>query len=333
MKEGYKFWDNVGNQWSDLQGESLGNHKDAEGVLVANIGSYMGGVDLWQNEDENYDNFDLQSIHDKILEVVSISGTWHLGKLQVGLSRAPRLAQGQSIKIQLFAAFPVQIDGEPWFHQSCTLAISHHGQLVFVLDDLNVLPEISCEMRSGLTSDPATTKSSSAGSFTPRSPLLTPRTSRVELLLNGRKIMSKLESTQQIFKLLDIARSVANINNCEYSALQYMLERLEYLKYIIQDRKMDALVIETFGRCIEKLLHLLSFIIPIGLDGFRSVGLSRAPRLAQGQSIKIQLLAAFPVQIDGEPWFQQSCTLAISHHGQSVDLFHFEKNGYYWFLS
>ncbi|KAF4369645.1 hypothetical protein F8388_021978 [Cannabis sativa] len=109
---------------------------------------------VWRNEDENYDNFDLQSIHDKILEVVSITRTWHLGKLQmvsflcsllsgiqtqmpwicfstgilVGLSRAPRLAQGQSIKIQLLAAFPVQIDGEPWFQQSCTLAISHHGQ-------------------------------------------------------------------------------------------------------------------------------------------------------------------------------------------------------------
>lgn len=43
----------------------------------------MGGVDLWQNEDESYDNLDPQSMHDKILEVVSISGTWHLGKLQV----------------------------------------------------------------------------------------------------------------------------------------------------------------------------------------------------------------------------------------------------------
>lgn len=43
----------------------------------------MGGVDLWQNEDENYDNFDPQSMHDQVLEVVSISGTWHLGKLQV----------------------------------------------------------------------------------------------------------------------------------------------------------------------------------------------------------------------------------------------------------
>ncbi|XP_045788634.1 diacylglycerol kinase 1 [Trifolium pratense] len=102
--------------------------EDAEGVLVANIGSYMGGVDLWQNEDESYDNFDPQSMHDKILEVVSISGTWHLGKLQVGLSRARRLAQGQSIKIELFAKFPVQIDGEPWFQEPCTISVAHHGQ-------------------------------------------------------------------------------------------------------------------------------------------------------------------------------------------------------------
>ncbi|KAJ7956451.1 Diacylglycerol kinase [Quillaja saponaria] len=112
----------------EVDGVEIEVPEDAEGVLVANIGSYMGGVDLWQNEDENYDNFDPQSMHDKILEVVSISGTWHLGKLQVGLSRARRLAQGQSIKIQLCASFPVQIDGEPWFQQPCTLVITHHGQ-------------------------------------------------------------------------------------------------------------------------------------------------------------------------------------------------------------
>lgn len=112
----------------EVDGVEIEVPEDAEGVLVANIGSYMGGVDLWQNEDENYDDFDPQSMHDKILEVVSISGTWHLGKLQVGLSRARRLAQGQSIKIQLFAKFPVQIDGEPWFQEPCTVSIAHHGQ-------------------------------------------------------------------------------------------------------------------------------------------------------------------------------------------------------------
>ncbi|PPR90642.1 hypothetical protein GOBAR_AA30040 [Gossypium barbadense] len=136
----------------EVDGVEIEVPEDAEGVLVANIGSYMGGVDLWQNEDDTYENFDPQSMHDKILEVVSISGTWHLGTLQsvdckvqtqdgkaqplthcplcwtVGLSRAQRLAQGQSIKIQLFAVLPVQIDGEPWSQQPCTLAISHHSQ-------------------------------------------------------------------------------------------------------------------------------------------------------------------------------------------------------------
>nr|XP_043607057.1 diacylglycerol kinase 1-like [Erigeron canadensis]XP_043607058.1 diacylglycerol kinase 1-like [Erigeron canadensis] len=112
----------------EVDGVDIEVPEDAEGVLVANIGSYMGGVDLWQNEDDNYDNFDPQSMHDKILEVVSISGTWHLGKLQVGLSRARRLAQGQNIKIQLLAPLPVQIDGEPWLQSPCTLTISHHGQ-------------------------------------------------------------------------------------------------------------------------------------------------------------------------------------------------------------
>ncbi|KAK8584020.1 hypothetical protein V6N12_068271 [Hibiscus sabdariffa] len=111
----------------EVDGVEIEVPEDAEGVLVANIGSYMGGIDLWHNEDETCDNFDPQSMHDKVLEVVSISGTWHLGKLQVGLSRARRLAQGRSIKIQLFAALPVQIDGEPWFQQPCTLSISHHG--------------------------------------------------------------------------------------------------------------------------------------------------------------------------------------------------------------
>ncbi|KAG2334506.1 hypothetical protein Bca52824_005686 [Brassica carinata] len=112
----------------EVDGVDIEVPEDAEGVLVANIGSYMGGVDLWQNEDETYENFDPQSMHDKVVEVVSISGTWHLGKLQVGLSQARRLAQGQSVKIQLCAPLPVQIDGEPWSQQPCTLTISHHGQ-------------------------------------------------------------------------------------------------------------------------------------------------------------------------------------------------------------
>ena len=50
---------------------------------MLNIGSYMGGVDLWQNDFEHDDNFSLQSMHDKVLEVVCVRGAWHLGKLRV----------------------------------------------------------------------------------------------------------------------------------------------------------------------------------------------------------------------------------------------------------
>ncbi|XP_077252945.1 diacylglycerol kinase 2 [Tasmannia lanceolata] len=116
----------------EVDGNDIEIPKDAEGVLVLNIGSYMGGVDLWQNDYEHDDDFELQSMHDKVLEVVCICGTWHLGKLQVGLSQARRLAQGRMIRIHLQAPFPVQIDGEPWIQQPGCLEITHHGQ-VFML--------------------------------------------------------------------------------------------------------------------------------------------------------------------------------------------------------
>ncbi|KAM5557119.1 putative serine/threonine protein kinase IRE [Rosa sericea] len=124
----------------------------------------------------------------------------------------------------------------------------------FVMEDLNIMPDMSCDARSALTPEQGT-RTSSAGSSTPRSPLLTPRTTHIEMLLSGRGTIPELENCQQIHKLLDIAHSVANVSNCDYSALEYMLDRLEDLKYAIQDRKVDALVVETFGRRIEKLLQ------------------------------------------------------------------------------
>ncbi|XP_078430229.1 diacylglycerol kinase1 isoform X2 [Wolffia australiana] len=120
----------------EVDGNDVEVPEDAEGVLVANIGSYMGGVVLWQHEEDGYENFEAQSMHDMMLEVVSISGMWHLGKLQIGLSQARRLAQGREIKIQLLAPFPVQIDGEPWFQKPCSLSISHHGQVPPSIDPI-----------------------------------------------------------------------------------------------------------------------------------------------------------------------------------------------------
>ncbi|XP_021734660.1 diacylglycerol kinase 2-like [Chenopodium quinoa] len=118
--------------WLEVDGKDIPIPKDAEGLIVLNISSYMGGVDLWQNDCEHDDHFTCQSLHDKMLEVVCVSGAWHLGKLQVGLSQARRLAQGSIIRIHISSAFPVQIDGEPFILQPGYLEISHHKQ-VFML--------------------------------------------------------------------------------------------------------------------------------------------------------------------------------------------------------
>ncbi|CAO2836558.1 unnamed protein product [Amaranthus hypochondriacus] len=118
--------------WLEVDGKDIPIPKDAEGLIVLNIGSYMGGVDLWQNDCEHDDDFNRQSMHDKLLEVVCVSGAWHLGKLQVGLSQARRMAQGSVIRIHISSAFPVQIDGEPFILQPGCLEITHHKQ-VFML--------------------------------------------------------------------------------------------------------------------------------------------------------------------------------------------------------
>ncbi|XP_020540672.1 probable serine/threonine protein kinase IRE isoform X1 [Jatropha curcas] len=142
------------------------------------------------------------------------------------------------------------------FPHHCTediIDVMPHADNAVVMEDLNFFTDISCEARcvSTLYVD---TKTPSAGSLTPRSPLLTPRTSQIELLLNGRSTITEHENNNQISKLLDISRAVANVNENDYSALECMLDRLEDLKYAIQDRKVDGLIVETFGRRIEKLL-------------------------------------------------------------------------------
>ncbi|PIA50070.1 hypothetical protein AQUCO_01300657v1 [Aquilegia coerulea] len=96
---------------------------------------------------------------------------------------------------------------------------------------------------------------SSAGSSTPRSPPLTPRTNHIDLLLGGNNTISQFENSEQIQKLVDIARNVANLNTSDYSTLEHLVDRTEELNNAIQDRKVDALIVETFGKRIEKLLQ------------------------------------------------------------------------------
>ncbi|KAL0462235.1 UNVERIFIED_CONTAM: Diacylglycerol kinase [Sesamum latifolium] len=107
--------------WLEVDEKDIEIPKDAE---LCSLAAYAGLT----NDYEHDDNFNHQYMHDKMLEVVYVTGSWHLGKLQVGLSQATRLAQGKVIRIHVSSPFPVQIDGEPFIQQPGCLEITHHGQ-------------------------------------------------------------------------------------------------------------------------------------------------------------------------------------------------------------
>ncbi|KAK6921270.1 Protein kinase domain [Dillenia turbinata] len=153
-------------------------------------------------------------------------------------------------------------------------------------DDLKGLPSMSCRTRFGPKSDQGMT-TSSAGSMTPRSPLLTPRTSQIDLLLAGKGAYPEHDDLQQkrglskylninhvkisamtttvlwvampvmavMNELDDIARCVANTPLDDDRSLAYLLSCLEDLRVVIDRRKLDALTVETFGTRIEKLIR------------------------------------------------------------------------------
>ncbi|PON60717.1 cGMP-dependent kinase [Trema orientale] len=122
------------------------------------------------------------------------------------------------------------------------------------IDDLKGLPSMSCKTRFGPKSDQGMT-TSSAGSLTPRSPLLTPRTSQIDLLLAGKGAYSEQDDLPQMNVLADIARCVANTSLDDDHSNSYLLSCLEGLRVVIDGRKFDALTVETFGTRIEKLIR------------------------------------------------------------------------------
>ncbi|XP_071685791.1 probable serine/threonine protein kinase IREH1 [Rutidosis leptorrhynchoides] len=122
------------------------------------------------------------------------------------------------------------------------------------MEDLKGMPSMSCRTRFGPKSDQGMT-TSSAGSMTPRSPMMTPRTSQIDLLLSGKSAYSEHGDLPQISELADIARCAGNTPLNDDRSLSYLLTCLDDLRVVVDRRKFDALTVETFGARIEKLIR------------------------------------------------------------------------------
>ncbi|KAI4987290.1 hypothetical protein ZWY2020_020090 [Hordeum vulgare] len=72
------------------------------------------------------DTFQPQSMHDKTLEVVSLQECCILKAAGRAFARKGWL-KGH-IKIEITTTMPIQVDGEPWSQEPCTIEVSHHAQ-------------------------------------------------------------------------------------------------------------------------------------------------------------------------------------------------------------
>ncbi len=70
----------------------------------------------------------------------------------------------------------------------------------------------------------------------------------------------------QINELSDIARCIANMNAGDEKALEYMRTCMEDLKDVQHHNKVQALMVDTFGKRIDKLCRCVLNYICFGAD-------------------------------------------------------------------
>lgn len=99
---------------------------ELEGVVILNINSWSAGCSIW--DDSNKDGMGVSRMDDKLIEVVGMYSSLHIGTIQVSLSEPLRIGQASEVKIVLSEALPIQVDGEPWRQNPCTITIIHHSQ-------------------------------------------------------------------------------------------------------------------------------------------------------------------------------------------------------------
>lgn len=97
--------------------------------------------------------------------------------------------------------------------------------------------------------------SSSTGSMTSVSSTNTPRAGHFDSWWLGHNNPSELEDVQQMIDLADIARCVSEIDLSKEGSHEFLLACMQDLQDVLLDSKLKALVIDTFGGRIEKLLR------------------------------------------------------------------------------
>ena len=71
-----------------------------EGVVIANINSWSAGCPVWATPTEGTGRFKACRMDDKLLEVVGIYSSLHVGRIQVGLDQPLKIGQAREVKVR-----------------------------------------------------------------------------------------------------------------------------------------------------------------------------------------------------------------------------------------
>jgi Ca2+-binding EF-hand superfamily protein len=96
---------------------------DLTGICLLNLPSWGGGKNPWGPEDPSAAQFRPQVIDDSMLEVIGFTGAFHLAQIQMNLQYGVRIAQAKKIKLTTTAPLPLQVDGEAWVIEPCSIEV------------------------------------------------------------------------------------------------------------------------------------------------------------------------------------------------------------------
>lgn len=149
---------------------------------------------------------------------------------------------------------------------------------------------------------------SSTGSVTSASSTNTPRASHFDLFWLEHNNPSEPEDVQQMSDLADIAHCVATTDIRRENASEYLLACMHDLQDILQRSKHKALVIDTFGSRIERLLKE-KYLLACGMTN--ETGVKDVDKYNEG----------IGVLVDNTSQSMVTTPLHPSHKGTSIDDF------------
>jgi len=107
----------------EINGAPFPIQSDLTGICLLNLPSWGGGKNPWGPHDASAP-FKEQVIDDSMMEVIGFYGAFHLAQIQMNLQYGVRIAQAKHIKMTTKQPLPLQVDGEAWVIEPCTIEVN-----------------------------------------------------------------------------------------------------------------------------------------------------------------------------------------------------------------